>query len=222
MMPRLRVKNMVHRAYANLLDRLHPPLNEEDWNRLRGLAHGTLEGEGFRPRRKRIAAKPGMLTSYDVEKLAHLGERSTTSTESEEDTWLGNPDAVEEAKEDLLKDELSIGKPLNKEIKGRTAGHQITLRFMQRLWTRIFEACPLLTWDETRNNWNVTWGHGPETSQSNVELAPLFEALDKADTKIKKRDSRGKEIQPLQENDQRTPPKEALYKLTAPSSPISA
>jgi hypothetical protein len=222
MMPRLRVKNMVHRAYANLLDRLHPPLNEEDWNRLRGLAHGTLKGEGFRPRRKRIAAKPGMLTSYDVEKLAHLGERSTNSHESKEDAWLDNPDAVEEAKEDLLKDELSIGKPLNKNTKGRIAGHQIKLRLMQRLWKRIFEACPLLTWDETRNNWNVTWGHSLENSQSNDELAPLFETLDKTNAKIKKSNSRGKEMEPLRKNDHRTPPKEALHIRTARSSPMSA
>jgi hypothetical protein len=165
LVPRKRVKNTVHRAYANLLDKILPPLSEKEWKRLHGLVHGTVKGEGMVPRRKKIAVKPGILTSYDLEKLAHLdvGQGNTLSTidrpdstSPDQDAWLNNADAVEAAKEDLLRDELSLGRPLNKHAKGKAAGHQITPRLMQGLWQRIFEACPMLTWNEKENTWQVT------------------------------------------------------------------
>ncbi|KAF2861571.1 hypothetical protein K470DRAFT_200423, partial [Piedraia hortae CBS 480.64] len=39
-MPLCRVRNVVRRWYANTLERLHPPLPEEEWFRLKALAEG--------------------------------------------------------------------------------------------------------------------------------------------------------------------------------------
>ncbi|QDS71173.1 hypothetical protein FKW77_010116 [Venturia effusa] len=192
MMPRLRVKKMVHAAYAKLLDKVQPPLKHEDWDRLHGLVHGTITGEGYVPRRKRIAGKPGTLTSYDLQKLAQLDSIALSSDGRQEDDWLNNQDAVEDAKEDLLRDELSIGRRLDKSVKGARAGHQITPRLMQRMWLRIFEACPKLEWNEERNVWNVIWGSGPVSlnkQDPNDDLAPLFAAVDEkieADNNLRK------------------------------------
>lgn len=204
MMPRLRVKKMVHAAYTKLLDKVQPPLKEEEWNRLHGLVHGTVTGEGYVPRRKRIAERPGTLTSYDLEKLARLDNTALTSRPREEDYWLHNEGAVEDAKEDLLRDELSIGRRLDKSMKGSKAGHRLTPRLMQRMWLRVFEACPKLNWDEKRNKWKVIWGSGPasfDNQQPNDDLAPLFEGVDQ---KIKVNNkSRKYDVKPLRKTDTR-------------------
>lgn len=191
MMPRLRVKNMVHTAYAKLLDKVLPPLNEEEWNRLHGLVHGTVKGEGIRPRRKRIPATPGTRTSYDIENLVRL------------DSSSDDEDVLEESREKLLQDELSIGPRLDKSAKGKLAGHQITPRLLQRLWQNIFEACSMLIWDEKDGKWKVVWGHGPEPlykCQPNDELAPLFEALENTNAELKKL-RKYPELKPLRKND---------------------
>ncbi|TLD38467.1 hypothetical protein E2P81_ATG01010 [Venturia nashicola] len=213
-MPRLRVKKMVHAAYTKLLDKVHPPLKNEDWDRLHGLVHGTVTGEGYVTRRKRIAERLGTLTSYDLEKLARLDDTALPSERREEDDWLNNDVAVEDAKEDLLRDELSIGRRLDKSVKGAKAGHQITPRFMQRMWLRVFEACPKLNWDEQRHGWNVTWGSRPVSfgkEEPNDDLAPLFEAVDQDIEAYKKR--RELDIIPLRKSDRRKPPK-----VTTPKS----
>ena len=54
-MPQCRVANMKDRWYASLLDRVMPPLSEEDWNRLRDLALGRLPWEGPIKRRASLA-----------------------------------------------------------------------------------------------------------------------------------------------------------------------
>ncbi|KAF2136812.1 uncharacterized protein K452DRAFT_202853, partial [Aplosporella prunicola CBS 121167] len=51
--PRKREKNLVRKWYATMLDKLVPPLPEEDWTRLRDLATGARKWEGVKPRRAR-------------------------------------------------------------------------------------------------------------------------------------------------------------------------
>lgn len=38
-------------------------------------------------------------------------------------------------------------------------GHNITPRFMQRLWAEVFSQCPLMTYNEEQKKWDVIWGH---------------------------------------------------------------
>jgi hypothetical protein len=71
-MPRCRVSNMVKDWRAAFLDRLLPPLPEQEWTRLQGLVHGTLRWEGCKQRRKRPPGKPDILKSTDLEKYVHI------------------------------------------------------------------------------------------------------------------------------------------------------
>jgi hypothetical protein len=37
--------------------------------------------------------------------------------------------------------------------------HNITPRFMQRLWVEVFSQCSLMNYDSASDKWNVIWGH---------------------------------------------------------------
>ena len=37
--------------------------------------------------------------------------------------------------------------------------HCLTLRYMRRLWMKIFAACPRMTWDSQKEIWEIQWGH---------------------------------------------------------------
>ncbi|KAK7548610.1 hypothetical protein IWX49DRAFT_501089 [Phyllosticta citricarpa] len=52
-MPHKRVRNQVEKWYATVLDKLQPPLPENEWNRLRGLVSQQIPWEGLKPRRAR-------------------------------------------------------------------------------------------------------------------------------------------------------------------------
>jgi len=211
-MPRVRVANMVHKAYVKLLDKIMPPLPEHEWKRLEGLVHGTVKWEGCKPRRKRLAENPDILTSVDLEKLVHLDDAqserqyldaaftcqaadiqaskkakilqaarddSVRGYWSSADIWLDDPESINNVKEAVLRDELSIGRSLNKRAKGKERGHLITPRFMRRMWASIFQNCPMLNWNLERKVWLVTWGNGQvRGSNSSKEtsrlIAPLF------------------------------------------------
>ena len=36
--------------------------------------------------------------------------------------------------------------------------HDITPRYMRRMWASVFAQCPLMKWDAEKARWNVTWG----------------------------------------------------------------
>ncbi|KAK7539525.1 uncharacterized protein J3D65DRAFT_550507 [Phyllosticta citribraziliensis] len=74
-MPHKRVRNQVEEWYATVLDKLQPPLAEEDWNRLRGLVLGQIPWEGLRPRRPRALEMQAHWSQYDVDKLVQYGHQ---------------------------------------------------------------------------------------------------------------------------------------------------
>ncbi|KAF1992391.1 hypothetical protein K402DRAFT_298903, partial [Aulographum hederae CBS 113979] len=65
-MPRRRVKNSARKWYAGLLNFILPPLPIKEWERLEGLATGTLKWDGPVPRRSRRNALPSPLTARDL------------------------------------------------------------------------------------------------------------------------------------------------------------
>lgn len=109
-MPVKRVRNMKRRWYAETLDRIMPPLPDEEWKRLQALASGEMLWEG--PRRRR------------------------------------GPIAEEKALESARFNGGRLSRP-----------HQITQRYMQRLWGGIFMQCPKMNEvSSLKAGWDVVWG----------------------------------------------------------------
>jgi hypothetical protein len=203
-MPVKRVRNLVKQKYAKLLDAILPPLPENEWFQLQGLALGTTKFEGCKPRRTRPTGCPPSLTASDLEKLVHLsdkfGERLhldqilefsdeipkadkiIAAADDElirgywrsEDAWLGDEKAVDDAFDVVLEDELGM-QTLNKNVKGKDRGHRITPRFMRHLWMEVFKECPMLQADGVGKKWKVTWGGAARTSLETTRSAKMDE-----------------------------------------------
>ena len=57
--------------------------------------------------------------------------------------------------------------------------HNLTRKFMRRLWGRIFVRCPLMIWDPNKSSWTVQWGKilkwgNREALQPRVEWEKVF------------------------------------------------
>lgn len=63
---------------------------------------------------------------------------------------------------------LQSSKMRNWELK--TNPHQLRPRFMRRVWAKIFELSPLMTWDEIQGRWVVQWGKLHVNQKSTVVL----------------------------------------------------
>ena len=75
--------------------------------------------------------------------------------------------------------------------------HQITARYMRRMWAKVFVQCPVMSWDDAKSKWNVEWGTingagdsspSPDTRQ---DKRTLFQGIND-DGKIEDRKSSGR------------------------------
>jgi hypothetical protein len=130
-MPQNRIRNARKKHYAMLLDRVQAPLPAEEWERLRDLAMGRLPALGQVERRK--LARSSSRTSSAVGREQHALELITR---------YGRV-----PKEVLLDD----APPLH----ARSRNFE---RWMQRLYAEVFSQCPLMDWNSTTGEWEVTWG----------------------------------------------------------------
>ena len=133
-MPQKRIKNMKQKHYADLLDRLHPPLPLDEWERLRGLVSGETRAEDVPARRTAVSS------TATPTKFRGLGEKKA-----------GAKSAL-----DLV---VMYGKA-PKKVFEHFNGHAITPRFMQRLYGEIFALCPKMEYDAEEQKWKITWGRG--------------------------------------------------------------
>ncbi|KAL8669647.1 MAG: hypothetical protein Q9168_005773 [Polycauliona sp. 1 TL-2023] len=148
--PEKRRVNFIKAWYARTLDRLMPPLEAAEWDRLQGLAAGNVRWDGPISRRKlRAVDSGGSPCSFDMPALNHLPHRLTASTGA----------IVEKGK--------------HPEMTSRP--HQLTARFMRRLWSDIFRKCPRLDWNHERKKWDVTWGNVEK--QAGLAIGPHKELL---------------------------------------------
>ena len=139
-MPMKRVRNLKRRWYGQTLDRVMPPLPEDEWTRLRDLAFGKTRWEGPKPRRG------------------------------------------------SAKDSGFIDEVLSGSLKGGTRfvsrPHQITERYMRRLWAKIFAQCPIMKRDESRKHgWNIRWGEVQGAKEivlepGNQDSLAMFQGVD--------------------------------------------
>ncbi|KAI4245213.1 MAG: hypothetical protein L6R40_002570 [Gallowayella cf. fulva] len=132
--PEKRRVNFIRAWYAKTLDRLMPPLGADEWERLRGLATGEIRSDGPVPRRKTGTTEAGASQDpvYRVA-LRDLPYRLTSSTER------------------------VVEKKQHPETVSRP--HELTPRFMRKMWANVFEKCPQLEWNNEWKKWNVTWGN---------------------------------------------------------------
>ncbi|KAL8799907.1 MAG: hypothetical protein Q9200_007414 [Gallowayella weberi] len=131
--PEKRRANVIRAWYAKTLDRLMPPLEADEWERLQGLAVGTIRWDGPVPRR-RLGTTNTKVPLDAISRVAidDLPHRLTSSTER------------------------VVGKEPHPETISRP--RELTPRFMRRLWATVFEKCPRLDWNNEWKKWDVTWG----------------------------------------------------------------
>ncbi|KAF2870636.1 hypothetical protein BDV95DRAFT_453199, partial [Massariosphaeria phaeospora] len=146
-MPVKRARNIVRRWYADVMTRLLPPLPDQEWLDLEAMTNGT----------KRI----------------DFARRRTPATE------LDPQPVPDEARlTTLLQDALALDKPSKADRPiGPQRPHTVNVRFMRRLYSKIFNYCCKLDWDEQSATWIITWGSPPKEISPRIYLAPTDGAL---------------------------------------------
>jgi len=162
--PRKRLASMAREWYRKLLEKLMPPLPEDEWNRLEALVIGQAQWEGPRVRRSSSAVKLDRLNFRDLAKLTLKGGEVTDKHHiGSGDQWMQEPTKMEEAMIDLVNHHARLGK-VDTKSPSPSALRAITPRFMRRLWLAVFMQCPKMTWDGDTNKWAVEWGYLPASS----------------------------------------------------------
>ena len=128
-MPIKRVRNIKRRWYVEVLDRVMPPLPENEWDILRKMVVGETPFQGSVVRR-------------------------------------GSSQEDEVGLEAFRTDKGQLSRP-----------HELSPRYMRRLWAKIFQQCPLMKRNEKRPlGWDVVW---PELKRDTaVGLDGATEPLD--------------------------------------------
>lgn len=130
-MPLKRVRNLKAKWYADVLNRIAPPLPNQEWERLRDLASGRIQWEGPVQPRKRAAT-----TASDC-----IDDQACVNLSASLGISLGQ-------------DHMLSFKP-NCGNGSRTLSHTLTTRFMKRIWRKTFTECSTMTWDAARDKWKV-------------------------------------------------------------------
>ncbi|KAI4216065.1 MAG: hypothetical protein LQ351_001561 [Letrouitia transgressa] len=135
-----RQKNVRKKWLAKTLDKIMPPLGEQEWNRLRDLALGTAQWEG--PVAPRPKGGPYFSTSNETVKSIQPKLNAII------DPWV--PKRLISSTGRIVED----GR--HPDFKSRP--HRLTAKFMRGIWQTIFRQCPKLRWDDKAKIWQVTWG----------------------------------------------------------------
>lgn len=191
-MPLNRVRNLKLEWYAEILDIIMPPLPEEEWNRLRGLASGRISWDGPVPRRKPASTAEEIVSGSEHAEPRIDGGRICTARKS--DDYVANTHPVGGQYDTSPSSKARVNNLISlsseslqhwKEEPGRrlkTNPHDLTPRFMRRRWAEVFALCPTMAWDSVENNWIVKWG-SLQTKNECADLGPvvykcMFEGVD--------------------------------------------
>ncbi|KAK3080292.1 hypothetical protein LTS18_002634 [Coniosporium uncinatum] len=162
--PRKRLASMSRNWYRKLLEKIMPPLPEEEWNRLEALVAGQVSWKDPRVRRANSAVKPNRLSFRDLAKFTlNEGESTDKHHIGQGDQWMQESSQVRQVMTDLVNHHARLGK-VDTKTPSLNTPHAVTPRFMQRLWLAVFVQCPKMTWDGDTNKWIVEWGHLPASS----------------------------------------------------------
>ncbi|KAF2650827.1 hypothetical protein K491DRAFT_608128 [Lophiostoma macrostomum CBS 122681] len=156
-MPIKRARNDVKRWYADTMSKLLPPLPDDEYNKLRGLASGEEKWTDSIPRR--ISAKSVDSPADDFE-LPH--------SVLQDGLALNKPSKADRP-------------------GGKQRPHNVTPRMMRRLYARILHLSCKLEWNEERSKWTATWGTLKDTTlkvySAPVDEA-LFAGVDRSGRRI--------------------------------------
>ncbi|KAL8867478.1 MAG: hypothetical protein Q9174_005641 [Haloplaca sp. 1 TL-2023] len=142
--PYKRRVNFIKRWKADTLGRILPPLEAEEWERLRKLSTGEMRWDG--PVKKR---KMGTMSgSFDVPKI-------------EIDTGIRRFSAEQVPYRLTSSTERVVKRARHWDTM--TNPRELTGRFMRGLWRKIFLQCPKMEWNEKMGFWEVTWGEKAKT-----------------------------------------------------------
>lgn len=186
-----RVRNLKSKWYAELLDIIMPPLPEDEWDRLRGLASGRISWNGPIPRRKMVSAGEEIISVNKHDDpgtdVGQIGTSRKPDNSVADNHLVGWQDDTSSPSGTRVDDQTSSAESLQhskEELRRRlnTNPHNLTPRFMRRRWAEVFALCPTMTWDSVQNNWNVKWGF-LHTKDESANLGPvvykgLFEGVD--------------------------------------------
>jgi hypothetical protein len=152
-MPIKRARNLVRKFYADVMEKILPPLPNDEWEELEALAKGKVRWAGPVPRRS--PAKP-------------------VSGSSEEESMQSAAAVIDQA--------LALHKPSKADRPaGHERPHDLTTRSMRRLYAHVFNHCCKLDYNEKKQRWEATWGNvGGELSPTftRPEDEVLFAGVD--------------------------------------------
>ncbi|PVH93460.1 hypothetical protein DM02DRAFT_227447 [Periconia macrospinosa] len=171
-MPKRRARNDVKRYYAEMMAQLLPPLPAAEWDAIKAMMEGTKHVGLVRRR-----------TPADQQRRPEVNEGAAFAA--------------------LVNKAIAMNKPSKAD---RPAGiqrpHTISVRFMRRMYTRIFPYCCKLEFDSERNKWIAVWGAVQNQIPSHIYSAPvaedLFAGVDETGRKPKAPKTTDPDTQPTQ------------------------
>lgn len=151
-MPIKRARNNVRRFYAETMTRLLPPLPCDEWDNIYAMIDGTKHVSFKRRRAHDSCTSP-----------ASVGEQTSLV--------------------DVVANAIALDKP---SLADRPAGsyrpHNVDVRFMRRLYSKLLLLCCKLEFDEQRQTWKAIWGNNSKTLNPKSYSMPtdksLFEGVD--------------------------------------------
>jgi hypothetical protein len=144
-MPIKRARNNVKRWYAETMTRLLPPLPNHEYDKLQAFIAGEKWIEFAKPRTRAVELRP----------------------------QPRDEDALSKA---LIEEGLALDKPSKADRpSGIQRPHNITTRFMRRLYAKVLALSCKLEWNEERKRWFAVWGN--KTIKTKTYTTPVDEVL---------------------------------------------
>ena len=169
-MPVKRQKNIQKRFWADLLDKVMPPVPRYEWERLRDLATGTISLDDHPPRRSRAQEPQETEEEVDQKLLEYFSKPTNWQSSNMKKFDIGTDNIVTQWEART-----------NPHVKGLK---DLTPRYMRRLYAMIWGITPTMSQDEVTKTWTTTWGGGRSAAHDGMVIAPsasdleLFEGAD--------------------------------------------
>lgn len=163
-LPKKREKNIIKKWVGKFNEKLLPPLPVEEWERLRDLCIGNIPWDGLVKRRTcHVGHSPMEKMKIhcvpDRTRFGRMQWQALSSTLKKKDTETS-----------MVKD--SQGRRINGNFP-----HNLTPRYMRRLWMKIFLQCPTMALDPNTNKWRVQWGTNKQIHGAKAPRSPDTEDL---------------------------------------------